>query len=285
MTQAGHEQKGGAASRKALVLEELLAHLPFSIFFTAAGILVAGLLLYFAIVACPPPGEEGGHAGHGEPAAAEARAEEHAGHEPGHAGCDHGHDHAAHAHEAVPVNPHMRVASAMVFHLFHPIHLLFSAIATSAMFWRHDRSLWKSILIGAVGAIGVCGLSDIFLPYVAGQFLHVDDMHFHWCLLEHPQMVLPFVAIGIACGILASGRIGRSTEFSHSSHIFVSVVATLFYLIAFGLDNWVAADVFPAVFVVVILCVTIPCCFSDIVFPLLSVSCPGTACCAHEHEH
>ena len=97
-------------------------------------------------------------------------------------------------------------------------------------------------------------------------------------------MVLPFIFIGILCGIIASERVGQSTKFSHSSHIFVSVVASLFYLISFGVSNWAGENVFPYVFVIVIFCVTIPCCISDILFPLLSVSCPGSECCAPAHE-
>ena len=44
-----------------------------------------------------------------------------------------------------------------LFHLFHPSHTFFSAAATTAMFWRYDRKLWLAVLIGLVGAIGVCG--------------------------------------------------------------------------------------------------------------------------------
>jgi hypothetical protein len=179
----------------------------------------------------------------------------------------------------------MEAASAMVFHLFHPIHLLFSAIATTAMFWRHERKLWKAVLVGFIGSVGVCGLSDVFMPFLAGQLLSVEGMHFHWCVFEHPQMVLPFIALGIACGVLAPQKIGKSTQFSHSSHIFVSVVASLFYLIAFGVTNWMDENVFASVFVIVILCVSIPCCLSDIVFPCLTVSCGGAQCCAEAHAH
>ena len=56
-------------SKKTMLLNELLSHLPFSIFFTGAGMAVAGLLLYVAIVSAPAIEEP--HAEH-EKEAAEA---------------------------------------------------------------------------------------------------------------------------------------------------------------------------------------------------------------------
>jgi len=254
-----------ATSRKTLLLNELVAHLPFSIFFTAAGMAVAGLLLYVAIVSSPASTPEHHHERRQEEADTALS-------ETG--GNAHNKPHeAAHQHRPIPINPHMNIASCTLFHLFHPIHLLFSAIATTAMFSRHESRLLKAIIVGFIGSAGVCGLSDVFLPYLSGKLLGLEGMRFHWCLIEHPQMVLPFIGIGILCGVLAPRVIGRSTEFSHSGHIFVSVIASLFYLISFGVENWVDENVFPYVFIIVLLCVTIPCCISDIIFPLLSVSC------------
>jgi hypothetical protein len=62
--------------------------------------------------------------------------------------------------------------------------------------------------------------------------------------------------------------------------VLVSSVATLFYLVAYGVTDWYAEDKMALVFVVVLLCVTIPCCFSDILFPLLLIE--GQA--AHAHD-
>lgn len=257
-------------SKKAILLQEFLSHLPFSIFFTGAGMAAAGLLLYIAMVSAPPAVSK--HDQEGEAWSTAHHETEDGSHE------EHNH------HGEIPLNPNIQSASFMIFHLFHPIHLMLSAIATTAMFWRHEKKLFKSILIGLIGSLGICGISDIFMPYLSGLFLGVEDMDFHWCLIEHAQMILPFIFMGILCGIMASERIGQSTKYSHSSHIFVSVIASLFYLISFGVHNWVDESVFPYVFMVVILCVTIPCCVSDIIFPLLSVSCQGKECCTQENE-
>jgi len=259
----------GKKINKTVLFNELFSHLPFSIFFTAAGMVVAGILLYIGIVSGPVNVQ-------GHPYQAEKISKTDGHHKPGETAYDHHHD-------AIRVNPLINVASGVMFHLFHPIHLMLSAIATTAMFWRHEKRLIKSIVIGFFGSVGVCGLSDIFLPFLSGKLLGVKNMHFHWCVIEHPQMVFPFIIIGIICGIIAADRIGQSTKFSHSSHIFVSVIASLFYLISYGVDNWVAENVFPFIFIIVILCVTIPCCFSDIIFPLLTTTCPQDSCCEDMH--
>ena len=171
-------------------------------------------------------------------------------------------------------------ASRMLFHAFHPIHLLFSAIATTAMFRQYDRHLLRALLIGFFGSIGVCGLSDIFIPYLAGNLLPVEHMHFHWCLLSHPMMVFPFVGLGIFGGLIAADTVHKSTFYSHSIHVAVSSLASLFYLISYGVSNWMGADALPYVFLILVLCIIIPCCLSDIVLPLLLVSPVGHV----EHE-
>ena len=61
--------------------------------------------------------------------------------------------------------------------------------------------------------------------------------------------------------------VDRSTLFSHSLHVFSSTMASIFYLIGpFGRTAWI--DVLGVVFLLIVLAVMIPCCVSDIVFPL-----------------
>ncbi len=251
---------------------ELKDHLPFSIFFTAAGITMAGLLMYIAIVAGAvgdqPAGEhtavvhEHRHVEEGEEATHE-HVEEEAAHRHGEGGTA------------------LDRGSWTIFHIFHPVHMLFSAIATTAMFWRYDRKLVKAIIVGFFGAALVCGISDVMLPYLSAKLLGVK-MHFHICIIEHPGMVLPFLAVGIGVGLLAAVAIERSTVYSHSAHVFVSSIASLFYLVAFGMSNWVESIGY--VFVVVVLAVMLPCCMSDIVFPLLLVHPPEADAAPHGHQ-
>jgi uncharacterized membrane protein len=153
-----------------------------------------------------------------------------------------------------------------LFHVFHPLHMLFSAAATTAMFWRHERKLLKAAIIGFVGAVGVCGISDIFIPYLSGLLLKVE-MELHICIIKHPLMVLPFTVTGICLGLIVSAETHKSTVFSHTGHVLVSSMASILYLVAFGLTDWI--HVIGMVFFYIVLAVVVPCCTSDIIFPLL----------------
>ncbi|MFH1429323.1 MAG: hypothetical protein ABIH39_06220, partial [Candidatus Margulisiibacteriota bacterium] len=156
--------------------------------------------------------------------------------------------------------------SGDLFHIFHPVHMLFSATATTAMFWRHDRRLIKAIVIGLIGAIGVCGVSDIILPFVAGLLLGAK-MHLHICIIAHPAIVIPFALTGVFAGLLVRTETNIGTISSHSAHVLVSSMASLLYLISYGVTDWMESIGY--VFLFVIAAVMIPCCFSDIIFPLL----------------
>ncbi|MCX7705886.1 MAG: hypothetical protein N2115_06490 [bacterium] len=164
----------------------------------------------------------------------------------------------------------MKLRSALLFHVFHPTHLLFSAIATTAMFWQHERRIIKAVVVGFVGSVFICGASDIIIPYISG-FLLGTDMHLHICILEHPLIVLPFVILGILAGFFAPGTLEKQEGviFSHSLHVFISSMASILYLTGYGLIDWI--DRIGAVLVYTVLAVILPCCTSDIVFPLLFV--------------
>jgi len=153
------------------------------------------------------------------------------------------------------------------FHLFHPLHVLLSAIATTSLFWRHERHLRRAVLVGALGTIIPCGLSDYIFPYAGGVVLG-QGMELHLCLVEHPQLFFPFLALGIIGGFWAEEQLTGSHLFSHGAHIFVSSVASLLYLVSFGFTAWMTDVrlVFPA-FLIIVLAVWVPCCISDIVVP------------------
>ena len=156
--------------------------------------------------------------------------------------------------------------------------MLFSSMATTAMFWRYERRCLKAIVVGFAGAVGICGISDILMPFYSGRLLGVK-MHLHICILEHPQIIAPFVAVGILTGLIVP-EVRKSTIFSHSAHILISSMASILYLVSFGLSEWV--QVIGMVFVYMILAVIIPCCVSDIIFPLLLT---GEEARSEEHEH
>ena len=198
--------------------QELLSHLPFSIFSTIGGMVLVAVLTFL-----------------GEPLYKE----------------------------------NLPGAFRELFHIFHPVHMLFSATATTAMFWQYERRWLKALAVGLAGAILICGVSDILIPYASGLILGAK-MQPHICIIEHPGLVLPFALVGVAAGFLSSGHIVRATVFSHAAHVLISSAASLLYLVSFGLDHWI--DRAGWVFILVVLAVMIPCCFSDIVFPLLAVT-------------
>lgn len=236
--------RGGTLAR---ISGELIAHSPFSVSSVAIGLVLAGLICVMAPVAEEPA----------EPQAAVTA---------------HGPNHDEHGHGAPGRSP--GAFSRPLFHLFHPVHMFFSAAATTAMFWRYERRLAKAVLIGILGAVGVCGVSDILMPYASqlllvtlGKLDPAEPLHLHVCIIRHPDLVVPFAIIGVAVGLAAAMVIERSTLFSHSLHVFSSTMASIFYLIGpFGRTAWI--DSLGLVFLLVVLAVMIPCCVSDIIFPL-----------------
>lgn len=171
------------------------------------------------------------------------------------------------------------------FHLFHPLHICLSAIATTSLFWRYERHLVRAVVIGALGTIIPCGLSDYVFPYVGGRLLG-QTMELHMCLVDHPQLFFSFLTLGILGGFWAEERLAGSHLFSHGAHVFVSSAASLLYLVGFGFTVWMTdvRFVFPA-FLVIVLAVWVPCCISDIVVPTSIARTPGPSGAAPAHPH
>ena len=154
------------------------------------------------------------------------------------------------------------------FHLFHPLHICLSAIATTSLFWRYERHALRAVWVGAWGTIVPCGLSDYVFPYVGGRLLG-EPMQWHICIVQEPQLFFSFLALGILGGFWAESRLRGSHLFSHGAHVFVSSAASLLYLVSFGFTSWMTdvQDIFP-VFAIIVLAVWVPCCISDVVIPV-----------------
>ncbi len=152
--------------------------------------------------------------------------------------------------------------SHTLFYILHPVHVVLSAIVTTAMYKRHSKGkVWAVILIGYVGSIGIATLSDVVIPYLGGVLLTLK-MEFHLGFIEKWWLVNPMALIGIAIGYWKP-----TTKFPHAGHVLLSTWASLFYFTAFGTANWIS--LLPFIFLILFLAVWIPCCTSDIVFPLL----------------
>jgi len=165
--------------------------------------------------------------------------------------------------------------SQAAFHTLHPLHVALSALATTAMYRKYsNRKIWAAILIGYVGSIGIATLSDAIIPYLGGSLLGVE-MEFHIPFIETEKM--PFIGIetwklvnSAALAGIIIGYLRPTTKFPHSGHVFLSTWASLFYFTAFGTAHWI--PLLPFIFLFLFLAVWLPCCMSDIVFPLLFVS-------------
>lgn len=164
--------------------------------------------------------------------------------------------------------------SNAVFYTLHPIHVVLSALVTTSMYkLRGKGTLWVAILIGYTGSIGIATLSDAIIPYLGGALLHIP-MQFHAPFIETAQM--PFIGIAkwqlvnsAAVLGIAIGYWKPTTRFPHAGHVLLSMWASLFSFIAFGIANWI--PLLPFIFLFLFVAVWLPCCLSDIIYPLIWV--------------
>lgn len=154
-----------------------------------------------------------------------------------------------------------------IFHILHPFHILLSAFVTTSMYRRYKKGIFTSLFIGFIGSVGICSLSDIILPFFGGLLLRLK-IYWHLCLIEHPYIIIFPAVIGSLIGYKRP-----TTECPHTMHILISTGASLFYLLGFGLANWL--KFLPPIFLLLFFAVWLPCCTSDIVFPLLFVKPEG----------
>lgn len=200
----------------------------------------------------------------------------------------------------------------ILFSIFHPGHVILSAIVTTSMFRIHAfRKHFVTILIvGYFGSVGIATLSDIVMPEIGSRLLglnipahtelgdeHSDEdepVHnyehsegIHLGFIKEWYLVNPAALIGILIGYFLP-----HTKFPHSGHILVSTWASAAYLLMRVYAEINIAAVIE-MFMILFLSVWIPCCTSDIVFPLLFVKsdvelvgpCPHHAVHSHPHRH
>jgi len=169
--------------------------------------------------------------------------------------------------------------SETLFWGLHPLHVLLSALATAAMYRLHSKGgLLQTILIGYLGAVSIATLSDSVIPYVGEWLLDMPNRHIHIGFIEKWWLVNPLALAGAAIA-WAWPR----TRFPHLGHVLLSTWASLFH-ITMAMGPQVRLLEMLAIMVFLFLAVWIPCCTSDIVFPLLWVG-KGQKPqgCAHSH--
>lgn len=201
-------------------------------------------------------------------------------------------------------------ASLRLFQVFHPSHVVLSAIVTASLFKLHEskRSFLTILVVGYVGSIGVATLSDSVLPFFGESFLGVavpthaslhehgdaagseavheaeahDHEHeggprIHIGFIEDWYLVNPAALLGILIAWF-----WPQTKFPHAGHILISTWASSFHVLM-NTHRELTATLFIGIFVVLFIAVWLPCCVSDIVFPMLFVRSPHLHVGHHHH--
>ena len=219
-----------------------------------------------------------------------------------------------------------------LFKIFHPTHVLLSAMVTASLFRIHEKKkkILQIILVGYFGSIGIATLSDSIVPYIGEKLLGLDvpahaDLHtapkanehnhaehtehdhdqlaehnhdehaghehnghsLHLGFIEHWYIVNPAAALGILIAFFLP-----RTKSPHAVHVLISTWASSAHMMMDSAGAFSGFEILGS-FVVLFIAVLLPCCISDIIFPLLFVKSDlelvNTCVCAnhvhHSHKH
>ena len=162
--------------------------------------------------------------------------------------------------------------AAALFEFSHPMHVVLSAMVTATLYRNyrgkphHSRTgMLMVVLVGYFGSIGIATLSDCLVPYWGELLLGMEHAHAHIGILEMPVIINLAAMLGIGAALFSS-----RTHFPHTGHVLLSTAASLFHILrvhaaAFTLLETVLITFF------LFIAVWIPCCLSDIVFPLMFI--------------
>ena len=154
--------------------------------------------------------------------------------------------------------------SEFIFFIIHPTHVFLSALVTTTLYLKYTKkNLWLAIIIGYTGSIGIATISDSIIPYLGEILLDLPHAEAHIGFIEEPIITNIPAVIGIFLGYWIG-----FTKFPHAGHVLISTWASLFHIImALGLSiNFIQII---GIFIFLFFAVWIPCCTSDIIFPLL----------------
>ena len=170
-------------------------------------------------------------------------------------------------------------AAHRMFYVFHPLHVVFSAVVTTAIYRSYQCShhgnkcsITALILVGYFGSVGIATLSDSLIPYIGELLLKLPNTKAHIGFIEEWWIVNPSALLGIVIGYFVP-----RTKFPHAGHVLISTWASLFHVLM-ALGNGLTAYLYVGIFFFLFLSVWIPCCVSDIVFPLLFVKDSARKC-------
>jgi len=120
--------------------------------------------------------------------------------------------------------------------------------------------------------VGIATISDSLIPFVAEFMLGMPNRGIHLGFIEKWWLVNPLAILGITIAYFKP-----RTKFPHAGHVLLSTWASLFHMIMAKIIilSWFS---YVVIFIFLFLAVLIPCCVSDIVFPLLFVKNNKTKC-------
>jgi hypothetical protein len=194
-----------------------------------------------------------------------------------------------------------------LFYIFHPTHVALSAIVTASLFRLHEKTkgFLMVLVVGYVGSIGTATLSDSIIPFFGESFLGVavptesavhghgteatevhqahdgedDKPKLHLGFIEEWWIVNPSALLGILIAYFLP-----RTRLPHAGHILISTWASAAHILM-NTHGDVTALTLVGMFIVLFIAVWFPCCFSDIVFPMLVVGGEAGFAQAHAHTH
>jgi len=154
--------------------------------------------------------------------------------------------------------------SENLFFILHPTHVFLSAITTTAIYLKYSKkNIWFALIIGYTGAIVIATISDSLIPYLGEILLNLPNAEPHIGFIEKPLLTNISAFIGIALGYWKG-----YSKFPHGGHVLISTWASLFHIImALGATVTIGQTI--GIFVFLFLAVWLPCCTSDIIYPLL----------------
>lgn len=157
-----------------------------------------------------------------------------------------------------------RALSEGLFWGLHPMHVLLSALVTTAMYVRYCRpGFWSVLLVGYVGSVGIATLSDSIIPFIGEWMLDLPHRGVHVGFVEMWWLVNP-----LAVGGIVLGYFWPHTRVTHAGHVLLSTWASLFHMTMAMGDGLTSLSLL-LVTVFLFLAVWVPCCTSDIAFPLV----------------
>jgi len=198
--------------------------------------------------------------------------------------------------------------SYKLFYIFHPAHVVLSAMVTASLFRLHEKtkSFIIVLLIGYVGSIGIATLSDSIMPFFGEGILGVavpteaavhshgreagsehekheehNEKELHLGFIEEWYIVNPAALLGV----LIAYFLPRS-KLPHAFHILISTWASSAHIMM-NTHQPLTVVLMLGCFIVLFIAVWFPCCFSDIIFPMLLVKTDGEQCvfCGGHHNH